>query len=158
MKAPVLVVGPRAAARAVAGALQSEFTVTVEEDAARARARAVLGADLVVVTVGGARMPGALELDASSDAASIVRSVVEALARSDLQIQQDARDDDIGAIKYEDYLKLVRYAMTRRYLASMLARHRGSVTAAARAAGLERESLHRLLRRHHMNAEDFRDR
>lgn len=158
MKAPVLVVGPRALARSVAAALQPEFTVTLEEDPARARARVTIGAHLVVVAVGGIRIPGALEIDAASEPAAIVMSVVAAISQAASRLREGAPRDDIGAFRYEDYLELVRYAMTRRYLASLLARHRGGVTDAARAAGLKRESLHRLLRRHHLNAEEFRDR
>lgn len=42
------------------------------------------------------------------------------------------------------------------YLPALMRHHAGNVTRAARAAGLERESLHRLLRRHRLTAVQFR--
>ena len=48
-------------------------------------------------------------------------------------------------------------AFTRRYLLAVLSRHGGRVTDAARGAHMKRESLHRLLRRHHVIADDFRE-
>lgn len=42
------------------------------------------------------------------------------------------------------------------YLIALLSLHQGNVTKAAMAAGLERESLHRLLRRHQLRADRFR--
>ena len=158
MKAPVLVVGPRAVARSAAAALQPAFTVTLEEDSERARALAAIGAHLAVVIVGGTRIPGAVEVDATADPATIVAIVSGAISRASIALQESAREDEVGALKYDDYLELYRYAITRRYLASLLHKHRGSVTDAARGAGMKRESLHRLLRRHHMIAEDFRGR
>jgi DNA-binding NtrC family response regulator len=158
MKAPVLVVGPRASARAVAAALQPEFAVSLEEDSARARALTAIGAHLVIVAVGGVRIEGSVEVDSSAEPAAIVAAVAGAIAQGSRVLHESAGADDVGVLAYEDYLELVRYAMTRRYLASLLEKHHGSVTDAARGAGLKRESLHRLLRRHHMMAEEFRDR
>lgn len=65
--------------------------------------------------------------------------------------------DPIGALAYEEYIELARYASTRRYLIAVLHRHGGSVTEAARSAKMKRESLHRLMRRHHLAADQFRD-
>jgi transcriptional regulator of acetoin/glycerol metabolism len=44
----------------------------------------------------------------------------------------------------------------REYLTSLMRRVQGNVTRAAEEAGLERESLHRLLRRHGLEAARFR--
>jgi DNA-binding NtrC family response regulator len=158
MKAPVLVVGPRASARAVAAALQSGFAVSIEEDSPRARALAAIGAHLAVVTVGGVKVPPSVEIDSSAEPAVMAASVAEAIEQGSRALHESAGADDVGVLAYEEYLELVRYAMTRRYLASLLEKHHGSVTDAARGAGLKRESLHRLLRRHHMMAEEFRER
>jgi two-component system, NtrC family, response regulator GlrR len=43
----------------------------------------------------------------------------------------------------------------RRYLASLLMRHQGNVTRAAKAAGKERRSFQRLLRKHHLDRQSF---
>lgn len=158
MKAPILVVGPRAVGRHIAAALQAEFSVTLEEDSARAHALAAIGAHLAVVTVGGVKLEGALEIDVTSEPSVIIAAVAEAIAKASNTLHLQARSDAVGVLEYEDYLELVRYAMTRRYLASLLEKHHGSVTDAARRAGLKRESLHRLLRRHHMMADEYRAR
>jgi DNA-binding NtrC family response regulator len=44
----------------------------------------------------------------------------------------------------------------RRYVASLLARYRGNVTHAAKAAGTERRSFQRLLRKHNLDRHSFR--
>jgi DNA-binding NtrC family response regulator len=46
-------------------------------------------------------------------------------------------------------------AFERRYLASLLAQHRGNVTNAAKAAGKERRSFQRLLRKHNLDRGSF---
>jgi DNA-binding NtrC family response regulator len=43
----------------------------------------------------------------------------------------------------------------RRYVASLLARYRGNVTRAAKAAGTERRALQRLLRKHNLDRQSF---
>ncbi len=63
----------------------------------------------------------------------------------------------LTALPYATYLELVRFRATRRYLLGLMRRHRGSVTEASVAAGLARESLHRQLRRHDVDADAFRD-
>lgn len=61
------------------------------------------------------------------------------------------------AMTYREAVDVVRDEGVRRYLEAVLEQHRGNVTAAARHAGVERESFHRLLRRHGLRAEGFRD-
>jgi transcriptional regulator of acetoin/glycerol metabolism len=60
-------------------------------------------------------------------------------------------------LTYREARDLAMYRITREYLLAVLHHHRGSVTEAARAADLERESLHRLLRRHDIIADAFRE-
>ena len=158
MKAPVLVVGPRAIARSVAAVLQAEFMVTIDDDVDRAHALVSIGAHLAVIAVGGVEFAGAVQITGPMEPAAILSEVKAAVTRGATALHEQARNDHVGTLHYEHFLELVRYAVTRRYLASLLERHRGSVTDAARGAGLKRESLHRLLRRHHMMAEDYRDR
>ena len=52
--------------------------------------------------------------------------------------------------------RAARDAATRAYLAQLLSDHHGDVALVAKIAGVERESLYRLLRRHRLRAEDYR--
>ena len=54
------------------------------------------------------------------------------------------------------HLDEARDRASREYLVALLAEFGGNVTRAAERAGLERESLHRLLRRHGIRSEDFK--
>ncbi len=60
-------------------------------------------------------------------------------------------------LSYREVLDLARDRTTRDYLVELLHAARGNVTRAAQRAAVERESLHRLMRRYHLRAEDFRD-
>ena len=159
MKVPVLVVADAANARAIRAALAA-FDVTVTDSVTRARALASTGAFLCVFTARGfgASVEGALELDitaASDDVAEAARSAVASAAKRQ---ESQARADDAGALTYDEFVELARYAVTRRYLLALLGRHNGSVTDAAKGANMKRESLHRLMRRYHVTADDFRER
>jgi len=158
MKVPVLVVAPDAIADALSKQLGKDFTVTVVEDLERARALLQVGAFPLVVAADPFRgkLSGTVEVTPGDD--GIVASVRKAAARASDADRNDAAASDLAAIPYAEYLELSRYASTRRYLVGLMRLHRGSVTDAARATGLVRESLHRLLRRHHVEAETFRDR
>jgi len=135
----------------------AEFDVTVTESVTRARALASTGAFVCVFTArGGAPVQGALELDPGGAVAAIATSAREAVASAAKQQETQARTDDAGALTYDEYIELARYAITRRYLLALLGRHNGSVTDAAKGANMKRESLHRLMRRYHVTADDFR--
>ena len=159
MKPPVLVVADVAYARAIRAALAEDHSLTVTDDVEHGRALASTGAFLAVIAVAVAKgsIEGACDLVPGLDANQIRAAVV--VARSGLADQQRmvSRRDDVGAVPYDDYIELARYAATRRYLMALLSRHGGSVTDAARSAQMKRESLHRLLRRHHLFADDYRD-
>jgi len=58
---------------------------------------------------------------------------------------------------YREVIGVARDEVTRRYLERVLTRYGGNVTAAALHAGVERESFHRLIRRHDVRAERFRE-
>jgi two-component system, NtrC family, response regulator AtoC len=58
---------------------------------------------------------------------------------------------------YRDVVDQARDRAGRKYLSALLDRHDGNVTHAAAEAGVERESLHRLLRRHGIAARRYRD-
>jgi transcriptional regulator of acetoin/glycerol metabolism len=160
MKVPVLVVVVAAHARAIRTALADDFAVTFTENPAHGRALASTGAFLAVLTAGrpDTSIAGAVVIELGAEAAVIHGAVGDAMARLAGVQRRQAGSDDVGAVPYEEYIELARYAATRRYLMALLARHAGSVTDAARGAKMKRESLHRLLRRHHLIADDFRDR
>jgi two-component system response regulator HydG len=63
----------------------------------------------------------------------------------------------IAEMTYREAVDHARDEGTRRYLEALLARHRGNVTVAATQAGVERESFHRLLRRHGLRADVWRE-
>lgn len=66
-------------------------------------------------------------------------------------------DPRLASLSYREALASARDRGSREYLNELLKAFGGNVSRAAERAGLERESLHRLLRRHHINAGAFRD-
>jgi DNA-binding NtrC family response regulator len=61
-------------------------------------------------------------------------------------------------LPYREVVDQARDRASRDYLAALLAAHDGIVTHAAAAAGMERESLHRLLKRYGLRSDDFKRR
>ncbi len=59
-------------------------------------------------------------------------------------------------LPYRDAIEIVTNTATEEYLRGLLQKHEGNVTRAAAAAGIERESLHRLMKKCGVRAEDFR--
>jgi two-component system response regulator HydG len=59
-------------------------------------------------------------------------------------------------LPYRDAIEIVANAATEEYLRGILRKHEGNVTRAAAEAGVERESLHRLLKRFGIRSEDFK--
>jgi DNA-binding NtrC family response regulator len=156
MKPPVLVIIAGADASAIRAALESDFSATITDDSARGRALASTGGFLAVLDAARLELDGAVAIDPAADPAAIAAFARVAIATiTEAQLDR-ARADDVGAVPYDEYVELARYALTRRYLLAVLSRHGGSVTDAARGANMKRESLHRLLRRHHVIADDFR--
>lgn len=66
-------------------------------------------------------------------------------------------EEDLAAISYREALAAARDRGSREYLTALLKAFGGNVSRAAERAGLERESLHRLLRRHGVPASAFRE-
>ena len=159
MKPPVLVVATASGARAMRAALGDDYHVGVASDPVDGRALAATGAFLAVVAEPG--FPDLTEADVLEPSAdpTLLRASIRAHVESNQAVQRTkARGDEVAALPYDHYIELARYASTRRYLMALLDRHGGSVTDAARGAQMKRESLHRLLRKHHLVAEDFRAR
>jgi two-component system response regulator AtoC len=62
----------------------------------------------------------------------------------------------LAALPYKDAVAGARDRVTREYLVALMTEFGGNVTRAAERAGVERESLHRLLRKHGLRSEDFK--
>jgi two-component system response regulator AtoC len=62
----------------------------------------------------------------------------------------------LAKLPYREAVAEARDRTSRDYLVALLAEFGGNVTRAAERAGLERESLHRLLRKHGIRSEDFK--
>ena len=65
--------------------------------------------------------------------------------------------ETLAKLPYREALELARDRVSREYLTALLREFNGNVTRAAERAGIERESLHRLLRRYGLRADDFKD-
>jgi two-component system response regulator AtoC len=62
----------------------------------------------------------------------------------------------LSRLPYREAVAEARDRTSRDYLVALLAEFGGNVTRAAERAGLERESLHRLLRKHGIRSDDFK--
>jgi len=62
----------------------------------------------------------------------------------------------LASLPYRDAIAGARDRVTRDYLVALMKEFGGNVTRAAERAGMERESLHRLLRRHGLRSDDFK--
>ena len=95
----------------------------------------------VVFVDGGVITPDDLELDLSP-------------ALPDLAVARDAASESAGS--YREACQFAERAAGRTYLSALLRRHHGSVSACARHEGVERETMHRWLKRHGLDASGFR--
>ena len=157
MRPTVLVAAPVTQARRIASNLL-EFETELVTDVERALALIAYGTFQAVVTTSSFLPADAAYVVAASDDDSTlpgrVTTAVAAFRAKELEEGRE-RARFVG-LEYDELMQLVRNRETRRYLIALLHRHQGSVTHAARAAGIVRESLHRLLRRHDLDAEAFR--
>ena len=64
----------------------------------------------------------------------------------------------LARMPYKEAVELARDRVSREYLAALMREQEGNVTRAAAHAGMERESLHRLLKRFGVRSEDFKKR
>jgi DNA-binding NtrC family response regulator len=62
----------------------------------------------------------------------------------------------LEVLSYRDMLDTARDRATRDYLVALMKDLGGNVTQAAERAGIERESMHRLLKKHGVRSEDFK--
>jgi len=64
--------------------------------------------------------------------------------------------ETLAKLPYREALDLARDRVSREYLTALLREFNGNITRAAERAGIERESLHRLLRRYGLRGDDFK--
>jgi two-component system response regulator AtoC len=62
----------------------------------------------------------------------------------------------LAALPYKDAVAGARDRVSREYLVALMQEFGGNVTRAAERAGVERESLHRLLRKYGLRSDDFK--
>jgi two-component system, NtrC family, response regulator AtoC len=62
----------------------------------------------------------------------------------------------LATMPYHEAVEQARDRVSREYLAALLTEFRGNVKKAAARAGMERESLHRLLKKHGLRSDDFK--
>jgi two-component system response regulator AtoC len=62
----------------------------------------------------------------------------------------------LAALPYKEAVAGARDRVSREYLVALMTEFEGNVTRAAERAGVERESLHRLLRKYGLRSEDFK--
>lgn len=65
---------------------------------------------------------------------------------------------NLESLSYRDMLETARDRATREYLVALMKDVSGNVTQAAERAGIERESMHRLLKKHGVRSDDFKPR
>lgn len=66
------------------------------------------------------------------------------------------RGPRLESLTYRDVVEAARDRATRDYLVALMKDLSGNVTQAAERAGIERESMHRLLKKHGVRSEDFK--
>jgi two-component system response regulator AtoC len=64
----------------------------------------------------------------------------------------------LAALPYRDAVDRARDRLSREYLGALMKEFGGNVTRAAERAGMERESLHRLLKRYGVRSDEFKER
>ncbi len=74
----------------------------------------------------------------------------------DAGVVAEAPLGEAAALPYREAVEQARDRVSRAYLVALLREFRGNVTRAAERAGMERESLHRLMKKHGLRSEEFR--
>jgi len=134
------------------------------EKHARASRRELTGFDPEALrALTGYRWPGNVrELENAVERAVAV-SAGPTITRQDLPPEMASAPaasvpgETLTALPYRDAVELARDRVSREYLAALLRECHGNVTHAAARAGMERESLHRLMKRHGLRSEDFKE-
>lgn len=105
----------------------------------------------------GAPWPGNLrELRHALEHAAVL-AAGEVIEVTDLPEELRVAAPPTRAGTYREAVERAQERAAREYLAAVLQRHGGNVTRAAEEAGVERETMHRLIRRHGLAATRFRE-
>lgn len=164
MKPSVLVAAPTSVARLLANALAEDFDILIETEPRKAAILAIMASVQAVVVWDGfltevriGRCKPVITVMAGDELAGLVARVDGAIPSRKLSARsRSAGLAAIASLPYEEFVELSRFWTTREYLLGLMRSHAGNVSEAARAAAIERESMHRLLRRHDLDAEMFR--
>lgn len=161
MARPVLIVAPARAARKLADAVGDAYATVACSDREKAIALAATGTYLAIVIVDGfaelvAESPMIHVSDPATPELHAELAAIGGRARRDHRARA-AEVEHLAALAYDEYIELARARAARDYLLALLHRHRGVVSEAARSAGVLRETLHRLIRRHDIEPDWFRD-
>jgi DNA-binding NtrC family response regulator len=92
--------------------------------------------------------------------AAIERALARRAARrtAGLAPEPTSVEKPLTAMTYREVLAAGRDKATSEYIVALLREFQGNVTQASERAGIERESFHRLMKRHGIRAEDYRPR
>lgn len=161
----VLIAAPVIVHRRLVDALGATFSVMVCSERERATAlmevacfQAIVITDGFLASVASVEGVPVIVVAANADGATVRDRVIHAIEHRKAEDRRGAGElARLTELEYDEYIELVRFRATRRYLLGLMRRHHGSVTDASRKAGMMRESLHRLLRRHDVEADRFRD-
>jgi hypothetical protein len=161
MARQVLIAAPARIAHRLSDAIGGRFEVVSCTDPEKAMALAATGTYLAIVkTAGFAKLatetPIVRVVETAGPQLLDELDAIRERARSD-QRQRAVELAHLAALPYDEYIALARAHATRDYLLALLLRHRGVIAEAARASGLLRETLHRLIRRHDIDPNWFRD-
>lgn len=161
MESPVLIAAPPRLARQLADRIGDRFELVICSDRDKVAALARIGRYLAIVqTLGfGQLLTGTPVLPVSDPSDPRLVEQLDAFRARTRGDQRDRAESlaPLATLSYEEYMAVARASVVRDYLLALLHAHRGVVSEAARAAGILRETLHRLIRRHHIDTGWFRD-
>jgi len=84
------------------------------------------------------------------------RIPVEALPEEIATAGRPRLASDLGRLTYREVVDIARDRVSREYLVELMREFEGSVTRAAERAGMERETLHRLLKKYGLRSDEFK--
>lgn len=156
----VLIAAPTRLARKLRDAIGDHFEVDSVTDPERAHALAAGTHLAVVIQTGFVALPTDIAVVEVGErfGPELLEQLVAIRDRAPAdQRTRGASLAYLASLPYDEYTAHMRAHATRDYLLALLARHRGVVTEAAHSAGILRETLHRLIRRHDIDPAWFRE-